>query len=81
MGDFSAKSELWGQNRLDSREQEVIDFYTRHDIVILNDPNRAHTYNSTIGTSWIDIILYYNINVGTIETSTFEMVSPSVTTG
>lgn len=52
MGDFNAKSELWGKNKVDSRGQEVIDIITKHVLTILNNPNCAPTYNPTTGTSW-----------------------------
>lgn len=67
MGEFNTKSELWVQNKLDSWGQDVINLITRHDLSILNDLKYAPTYSSTIGTSWIDIIIHDNTDWNTMK--------------
>lgn len=59
-GDFNAKSELWGENKMDSRGHELINLILKYNIHILNDPHSKPTYCSTIGNSWIDIIMSIN---------------------
>lgn len=46
MGYFHAKTEICGENNLDSRGQKFIDLIFRHDLMISNNPNSAPTFNS-----------------------------------
>lgn len=49
LGDFNAKSPLWGKRSLDQRGIEVIHFMNRNDIYILNDPNSIPTFDCSRG--------------------------------
>lgn len=57
LGDFNAKSPLWGNRPLDNRGSEVIDFVDRNDLMILNEPDSIPTFDSSRGQSWIDLCI------------------------
>lgn len=56
-GDFNPKSELWGQNKIESRGYEIINLLIKYNLDIQNNPHSHPTYCSTIGNSWIDTLL------------------------
>lgn len=62
MGDFNAKSSVWSPRSTDPRGEAVIDFCNIQDLSILNDENSIPSYASTIGESWIDLLLVKNLS-------------------
>ncbi|GIX87699.1 reverse transcriptase domain-containing protein [Caerostris darwini] len=62
LGDFNAKSRIWGQRDLDDRGTKVIHFCNSLDLYIENNPNSPPTYSSNRGDSWIDLLITNNIN-------------------
>lgn len=55
LGDFNAKSPLWGNRPLDDRGTEVIEFMERNELILLNSPNSIPTFDCSRGQSWIDL--------------------------
>ncbi|GIX87744.1 hypothetical protein CDAR_617201 [Caerostris darwini] len=62
MGDFNAKSPVWGKRREDSRGSHLINFCINNDIIIENSPDLPPTFDCSRGQSWIDLILSKNLN-------------------
>ncbi|GIX87694.1 hypothetical protein CDAR_616961 [Caerostris darwini] len=61
LGDFNAKSRVWGQRDLDERGSKVLTFCHQHDLAIENSPESPPTYSSSRGDSWIDLLLTRNL--------------------
>lgn len=61
-GDFNAKSSAWSPRRTDERGDTLLEFTARNECTIINDPNSLPTYSSTLGTSWIDLIITKNMD-------------------
>ncbi|GIY54776.1 uncharacterized protein CDAR_391101 [Caerostris darwini] len=62
MGDFNAKSPVWGKRREDKRGSHLINFCINNDIIIENSPDLPPTFDCSRGQSWIDLILSKNLN-------------------
>ncbi|GIY37428.1 uncharacterized protein CDAR_99671, partial [Caerostris darwini] len=62
LGDFNAKSRIWGQRDLNDSGTKVLHFCNSLDLYIENDPNSPLTYSSNRGDSWIDLLITNNIN-------------------
>ncbi|GIX69951.1 uncharacterized protein CDAR_394471 [Caerostris darwini] len=62
LGDFNAKSRIWGQRDLDERGSKLLSFCHQMDINIENGPNTPPTYSSSRGDSWVDLLITKNIN-------------------
>lgn len=56
-GDFNAKHDLWGKQRCDNRRMMLIDLMAKHHIYLVNDNSNPPTYFSTLGQSWIDLVM------------------------
>lgn len=67
LGDFNAKSRIWSPRDTDSRGEILEDFCNQHDLSIVNDPNSRPTYQSTLGESWVDLLLVKNIEVSRVS--------------
>ncbi|GIY45302.1 hypothetical protein CDAR_246031 [Caerostris darwini] len=61
LGDFNAKSRVWGQRNLDERGSKLLMFCNQQDLNIENSPDSPPTFTSTRGESWIDLLLTKNI--------------------
>ncbi|GIY79612.1 RNA-directed DNA polymerase from mobile element jockey [Caerostris darwini] len=62
LGDFNAKSRVWGQRDLDERGSSLLAFCQQQDLVIENSPHSPPTFSSSRGDSWIDLLVTKNIN-------------------
>ncbi|GIY79605.1 hypothetical protein CDAR_57071 [Caerostris darwini] len=62
LGDFSAKSRIWGQRDLDERGSKLLSFCHQMDNNIENGPNTPPTYSSSRGDSWVDLLITKNNN-------------------
>lgn len=56
-GHFSAKSTSWFNDSMDRRGEELELFIAEHKLYVLNEPQDVTTYESSIGTSNIDLTL------------------------
>lgn len=50
-----------GKNKLDGLGQELIDLIIKNNLDILNNSHNIPTYSSTLGNSWIDVVLQNNV--------------------
>lgn len=57
-GDFNAKHDLWGNQKVDSRGTLLMDLLLKYNYTLLNDKNSPPTYCTTLGSSWIDLIFF-----------------------
>lgn len=57
VGDFNAKNELWGGNLTDKRGEEIFEFYSRHDLFMVNSSKSLPTFETANGRSWIDLTI------------------------
>lgn len=57
LGDFNAKSLLWGQHPLDHRGAQLIDIIVQEDLVVLNNNDSHPSFQSSRGISWIDLAI------------------------
>lgn len=57
VGDFNAKSTLWGQRPTDARGRELITFATTLGFDIVNNPDSRPSCSSSRGESWVDVLL------------------------
>lgn len=57
LGDFNSKHELWGQQRADERGNKLLEFIVQNRLNICNHPESPPTFQSSRGTSWIDLAL------------------------
>ena len=55
--DANAKSHLWHSGRTDGRGEELEQLIARHDLLVLNEPGQPTTFQSTRGSSNIDVTL------------------------
>ncbi|GIY37472.1 uncharacterized protein CDAR_458971 [Caerostris darwini] len=62
LGDFNAKSRLWGQRDLDERGSKLLHFCHSMDLNVENDPFSPPTFSSSRGDSWIDLLLTKNLS-------------------
>ncbi|GBM74402.1 hypothetical protein AVEN_203864-1 [Araneus ventricosus] len=62
IGDFNAKSNVRSLKETDRRGEEVLNFISRWNITVVNDPNSIPTYSCTKHESWIDLTLTRNID-------------------
>lgn len=67
MGDFNAKSVMWGPRSSDHRGNLLEDFLNEYDLVVINEPTSRPTYCSVLGESWIDLAFFKNIDIGEIH--------------
>lgn len=56
-GDFNAKNIIWGGNVNDERGEQLSEFFLLHNIFLINDKDSEATFQSSNGTSWIDLSL------------------------
>lgn len=57
LGDFNAKSPLWGKRDLENRGKKVTDLIINNDLIIINNPDSPPTFIGPQGSSWIDLAL------------------------
>ncbi|GIX76034.1 RNA-directed DNA polymerase from mobile element jockey [Caerostris darwini] len=62
LGDFNAKSRVWGQRNLDERGSKLLTLCQQLDLSIENQPNSPPTYSSSRGDSWIDLLISKNLD-------------------
>ncbi|GIY71306.1 hypothetical protein CDAR_529451 [Caerostris darwini] len=62
LGDFNAKSRVWGQRDLDCRGRKLLAFCDIHELNIENQPDSLPTFSSSRGDSWIDLLLTKNFS-------------------
>lgn len=62
MGDLNSKHSVWGDKKTGTRGYQLMEFILKTDLNILNNPGSPPTFQSIIGRSWIDVVLYKNIN-------------------
>ncbi|GIY24046.1 RNA-directed DNA polymerase from mobile element jockey [Caerostris darwini] len=65
LGDFNAKSRVWGQRDLDCRGRKLLSFCHRHELFIENSPDSLPTFSSNRGNSWIDLMISKNLDYET----------------
>ncbi|GIX87716.1 uncharacterized protein CDAR_617071 [Caerostris darwini] len=56
LGDFNAKSRVWGQRNLGDRGSKLLPFCNQQDLNIENSPDSLPSFTSTRGESWIDLL-------------------------
>lgn len=61
MGDFNAKSSVWGGDANDARGDQLFELIIKYDLRIDSDSLRGPTFNCSRGTSYVDIILSKNM--------------------
>ncbi|GBM57503.1 hypothetical protein AVEN_137936-1 [Araneus ventricosus] len=66
LGDFNAKSSIWGPRNTDKRGNIVHDLINQFDLVVINDRDSLLSFNGPCGISWIDIMMVKNIGVDRI---------------
>ncbi|GBM65620.1 hypothetical protein AVEN_164726-1 [Araneus ventricosus] len=66
LGDFNAKSSIWGSRNTDKRGNIVHDLINQFDLVVINDRDSLPSFNGPCGISWIDIMMVKNIGVDRI---------------
>lgn len=54
-GDFNAKNTSWGGDSNDDRGEQLANFFSKHNLIIINDPHSPPTFTTGNGRSWIDI--------------------------
>lgn len=64
VGNFNAKSSIWGVRPMDRRDEEVISFPLHHVIEIINSSDSAATVDSHHGQSCVDCCLSVNAHIG-----------------
>lgn len=64
VGNFNAKSSIWGDRPMDPRDEDVISFTLHHVIEIINSSDSAATVDSHHGQSWEDCCLSVNAHIG-----------------
>ncbi|GIX73550.1 hypothetical protein CEXT_736961 [Caerostris extrusa] len=62
LGDFNAKSRVWGQRDLDERGSKLLSFCHQLDLNIENQPDTIPSFSSSRGNSWIDLLVTRNLN-------------------
>ncbi|GIY73629.1 hypothetical protein CEXT_430541, partial [Caerostris extrusa] len=62
LGDFNAKSRVWGQRDLDERGSKLLSFCHQLDLNIENQPDTLPSFSSSRGNSWIDLLITRNLN-------------------
>ncbi|GBO02663.1 hypothetical protein AVEN_269483-1 [Araneus ventricosus] len=66
LGDFNAKSSIWGPRNTDKRGNIVHDLINQFDLVVINDRDYLPSFIGPCGISWIDIMMVKNIGVDRI---------------
>ncbi|GIY37466.1 RNA-directed DNA polymerase from mobile element jockey [Caerostris darwini] len=61
LGDFNAKSRVWGQRNLDDRGSKLLSFCNQQDLNIENSPDSLPSFSSIRGESWIDLLITKNL--------------------
>ncbi|GBM81847.1 Retrovirus-related Pol polyprotein from type-1 retrotransposable element R1 [Araneus ventricosus] len=60
-GDVNVRSSLWSPEGEDHRPQDeggpLIDLILKYNLLVLNDPSSPPTFESRMGSSWIDVTL------------------------
>ncbi|GBM28992.1 hypothetical protein AVEN_40746-1 [Araneus ventricosus] len=72
LGDFNAKSRVWGLRDGDHRGDLVLEMAEQFDLLIVNKNDSNPSFNGPQGISWIDILLIKNINIERIQNWTIE---------
>ncbi|GIY68078.1 uncharacterized protein CDAR_452961 [Caerostris darwini] len=62
LGDFNAKSRVWGKRDLDERGSKLLAFCHQLDLNIENQPDTLPSFSSSRGNSWIDLLITKNLN-------------------
>ncbi|GIX70121.1 hypothetical protein CDAR_312581 [Caerostris darwini] len=62
LGDFNAKSYIWGKRNTDERGNQLLHFCISLDLSIENNPEMLPTFDSTKGQSWIDLLITKNLD-------------------
>ncbi|GBL99253.1 hypothetical protein AVEN_177297-1 [Araneus ventricosus] len=62
MGDFNSKSNVWSPRETDRRGEEALNFISRWNISVVNDPNSIPTHSCTKRESSVDLTLTRNID-------------------
>lgn len=55
MGDFNAKSELWGSDVTDEKGEKILEFLVTNNLTVLNDKNSPPTFKTSRTKGWIDL--------------------------
>ncbi|GBM90280.1 hypothetical protein AVEN_189063-1 [Araneus ventricosus] len=66
IGDFNAKSSIWGPGNREKRGNIVHELINKFDLVVINDSDSPPSINGPCGISWIDIMMFMNIGVDRI---------------
>lgn len=61
-GDLKAKHYIWGNDNTDNRGFILVKLINKYQVSILNHRNSSPTYLSTLGQSWIDLVLFKNMS-------------------
>ncbi|GIX87704.1 hypothetical protein CDAR_617021 [Caerostris darwini] len=64
VGDFNAKSRVWGKRKTDDRGAKLMDFCNQLELNIENSANSLPTFDCSRGQSWIDLLITKNIESG-----------------
>ncbi|GBN17961.1 Putative protein in type-1 retrotransposable element R1DM [Araneus ventricosus] len=67
LGDFNAKSPLWGPSDRNKRGEILTHFADQFDFTIVNDSNSLPTFIGPMGNSWIDLLLIRNLEINHIS--------------
>ncbi|GIX79758.1 retrovirus-related Pol polyprotein from type-1 retrotransposable element R1 [Caerostris darwini] len=76
LGDFNAKSRIWGKRNTDERGNLLMHFCSSLDLSIENNPDMPPTFDSTRGQSWIDLLITKNFD-GHIKLEVLDEISNS----
>lgn len=77
LGDFNAKSTIWGNYKNDARGNKLVEFINLHSLTVCNDPNSPPTYSSSIGVSWIDLVIVNDFMSADVEVTVLDTISNS----
>ncbi|GBM85934.1 hypothetical protein AVEN_97554-1 [Araneus ventricosus] len=67
LGDFNAKSPIWGPTQSDKRGDRLMDLINQFDLTVVNDNNSLPSFVGHAGKSWIDLLLIKNFGINGIS--------------
>lgn len=67
LGDFNAKSPIWGPTQSDKRGDRLMDLINQFDLTVVNDNNSLPSFVGHAGRSWIDLLLIKNFGINGIS--------------
>lgn len=71
IGDFNAKSEIWGNRAQDERGETLLEFCAAEGLNICNESDTCPTFQSSRGVSWIDLAITRNLDLELIINDDF----------